>query len=125
MIFTTSPPVFGACWASRQEFILKIDTFTGSVSLLEHLRLVGRSKYQGGMLAVDGAIYAMPDRAPRVLRIFDGVPELLGTPLEGHFKWQGAVAAKDGTIFGLPNRAKSVLEIRFGAEKRPFSQPLA
>eukprot|EP00438_Fugacium_kawagutii_P003882 Skav215231 [mRNA] locus=scaffold341:301636:307111:- [translate_table: standard] len=69
------------------------------------------------MLAKDGAIYAIPDRADAVLRIAPDGADLVGGPLVGKLKWQGAVMAQDGTIVGLPNRAKTVLEIRPGEPK--------
>ncbi len=79
--------------------------------------VVGREKYLGGNLGVDGKIYAIPGMAPRVLRIdpkTDTV-ELVGPEFKGQFKWLRGVSAKDGqgreVIYGLPCHASSVLKI--------------
>ena len=53
---------------------------------------------------VAGAIYGIPLRADRVLKIVPDSGEVLtvGEAVDGVDKWQGAVMGDDGAIYGIP-----------------------
>jgi hypothetical protein len=81
----------------------------------------GAHKYAGGVLAHNGKIYAIPNRAQHILEVD---PETNATTLidlgpaileaadsrAKKFQWNGGAVAPNGKIYGIPWGAQSVLE---------------
>ena len=121
----------GIAWGipSDCDVVVRIDAERGETRLLGPVCELGdvldsrcgaarintwRNKWQGGVLGLDGNIYAIPCDADHVLVIHaaSGQLELLGTLPQGRKKWQGGYRARDGTIWGLPESADCVLRIQ-------------
>lgn len=87
------------------------------------LKMLGRDKYLGGEVGLNGCIYCVPGTARYVLRIDPRTrtvetigPKLIGpmvtTSLKRNtFKWLRAIRAEDGVIYGIPSNADRVLKI--------------
>ncbi len=90
------------------------------------IHCIGENKWQNGFAAKDGAVYAIPQRAPGILRIVppagsrgddadeDALIELVdcGEELRGTKDlFEGAVLGKDGSIYCIPLRAKRAVKL--------------
>ncbi len=106
------------------------------------------AKWLGGVLAPNGKIYGIPNRADFILEIDPNNLETIG-PVGPNLtvdpytsqthKWAGGVLAGNGNIYGIPEQATQVLEIiptdiersgtfgtrRFGTGKKWFGGALA
>jgi len=77
----------------------------------------GRYKYGGGVLAPNGAVYAFPSDAARVLKILPpDSPEprvhAVGRAFDDeHNKWQNGFVGRDGNVYGIPLNARGALKI--------------
>jgi len=78
----------------------------------------GRYKYGGGILAPNGAIYAFPSDADRVLKICpidseDPEPvKTIGPSFDTvDNKWQNGFVGRDGNVYAIPLNADGVLQI--------------
>jgi len=74
----------------------------------------GKYRYGGGVLGGDGAVYALPSDAERVLRIVPHTNEVI--PIgpsftEAHNKWQNGFLCRDGAIYGIPCDSEDVIRI--------------
>ena len=80
---------------------------------------------QGGVLAKDGYIYAVPSNARGILRIDSrpesqtGIPShepsrisVIGNLPDTKDKWQGGFLVGNGDIYGIPENCDRVLELR-------------
>ncbi|KAL7504022.1 hypothetical protein ACHAXN_001722 [Cyclotella atomus] len=116
--------------------ILRIDTTTNEVTTFGCVEATindyssndsvpEKNKWQGGVLAKDGYIYAVPSNARGILRI-DSRPELV-TSIAAHDparvsvignlpdtkdKWQGGFLVGNGSIYGIPENCDKVLEVK-------------
>jgi hypothetical protein len=101
------------CPPSNAEHVLKV-YLDGSdrVEEIGPALSVGQNKWYGGILGVDGCIYAPPYTATGVLRIDpanDSV-EVLGDFPEGGWKWHGGLLAKNtGVLYSFPAHSKEIL----------------
>jgi len=73
----------------------------------------GSYKWQGGVLAPNGKIYAIPCNAEQVLEIdpISGTTTLIGSTYSDTYKWQGGVLAPNGKIYAIPHSSTQILEI--------------
>lgn len=83
--------------------ILKIDTTSDTVTTFGSFS--GERKWDGGVLANNGAIYAFPLNAETVLKInpSDDSATTFGSLGSGGYKWTGGAAAPNGKIYGGTN----------------------
>lgn len=83
---------------------------------------IGFNKWQNGFCAWDGAVYAIPQRAPGILRIAPnrhnssepGIVTMMdcgAVPPDMWDKCEGGVMGGDGCIYCIPLRAKHVVKI--------------
>lgn len=75
----------------------------------------GLFKWHGAVVALDGSVYAIPQKAHHVLRIdpASDATSLVGPALFPgmHNKWYGGLRAHDGSIWGVPTNAGGCLKI--------------
>lgn len=94
---------------------LKINTWTGEVSLLGDVPLLPGvdQKWYGGLLGPDGCIYGMPYNADSVLKIEPktGKASTIGKLPLGGWKWHGGVLGQNGILYGVPSHADRVLRV--------------
>ena len=88
---------------------------TGQVDTITY---IGENKWQNGFSARDGCVYAIPQRAPGILRIVpnpdrkqDAAVSLVLVDETGHEKYEGAVMGSDGCIYCIPLRAKKIVKL--------------
>jgi hypothetical protein len=86
--------------------------------VVESITYIGENKWQNGFAARDGCVYAIPQRAPGILRIVPNadpnVEAEVGLVLvdeTGHEKYEGAVMGNDGCIYCIPLRAKKIVKL--------------
>ena len=94
--------------------------------LIKERTLALNTKYpQGGVLAQDGYIYAVPSNARGILRI-DSRPEsqtsvhkhdssriaIIGELPDTKDKWQGGFLVENGNIYGIPENCDGILEVK-------------
>ncbi|KAJ1619012.1 hypothetical protein T492DRAFT_1089069 [Pavlovales sp. CCMP2436] len=84
----------------------------GVTGTLLGANITGAEKYLGGVLGVDGCVYAVPGKAGRVLKIVPETGECLfiGPHFPGHFKWLRGVACGH-KIYCVPCQHERVLLI--------------
>lgn len=71
-------------------------------------------KYHGGAICpLDNCIYAIPQRAHRVLKIDPKTETIsfVGPDFPGVCKWYGGILGRDNAIYGVPHNATGVLRI--------------
>ena len=109
----------------HSDHILRIDPSTDTVTTIpippvsdadeDEPSIIGLQwKYHGGNLSpIDGKIYAIPQKATRVLCLDPSTDEIthVGPRLNGWYKWYGGLLGCDGSIYGMPQNAGSVLRI--------------
>lgn len=101
------------CPPSNAEFVLKV-SLDGSdrVEEIGPPLTEGQNKWYGGIVGVDGCVYAPPYTAKGVLRVNpenDSV-EVLGDFPVGEWKWHGGLLAKStGVIYAFPAHSNEVL----------------
>jgi hypothetical protein len=81
---------------------------------------IEKSKFNGGVLGKDGALYLIPRDAPRVVR-FDPktlLAEPIGPEWTGDNKWAGGRLGADGHIYCAPHNHTHVLRIRINYVSR-------
>ena len=72
----------------------------------------GQNKWYGGILGVDGCVYAPPYTARGVLRVNpqDDSVQVIGNYPTGGWKWHGGLLAKStGVIYAFPAHSNEVL----------------
>ena len=91
--------------------------------IVESITYIGENKWQNGFAAKDGCVYAIPQRAPGILRIIpnkdpniDAEVGLVLVNETGHEKYEGAVMGADGCIYCIPLRAKRIVKLIPGSE---------
>jgi hypothetical protein len=91
---------------------------------VETITYIGENKWQNGFAARDGCVYAIPQRAPGILRIvpsrdknIDAKVSLVLVDETGHEKYEGAVMGSDGCIYCIPLRAKRIVKLIPGARR--------
>jgi len=109
----------------HSDSVLRIDPTADSVTTLpippipnaddDEPAIIGLQwKYHGGNISpVDGKIYAIPQKATRVLCIDPATDEVthVGPRLNGWYKWYGGLVGRDGCLYGMPQNAGAVLRI--------------
>ncbi|KAG8468134.1 hypothetical protein KFE25_007186 [Diacronema lutheri] len=106
------------CFPSDADFVLRIDTETGSAHTiggsLRAMERIEQNKWQNGFLGLDGCVYGIPLKAESILRVVPETGEVSTIqpcgPLVGLNKWEGGVEV-DGVLFCMPLKARSVLSI--------------
>eukprot|EP00578_Thalassiosira_sp_NH16_P002026 CAMPEP_0181131978 /NCGR_PEP_ID=MMETSP1071-20121207/30747_1 /TAXON_ID=35127 /ORGANISM="Thalassiosira sp., Strain NH16" /LENGTH=509 /DNA_ID=CAMNT_0023218275 /DNA_START=353 /DNA_END=1882 /DNA_ORIENTATION=+ len=109
------------CPPSNAEYVLKV--YLDGSDRVEEIGMplsVGQNKWYGGILGVDGCVYAPPYTATGVLRIdpkTDSV-QVLGDFPVGEWKWHGGLLAKStGVIYAFPAHSNEVLCIDTNVKK--------
>jgi hypothetical protein len=92
--------------------------------VIKSITYVGENKWQNGFAARDGCVYAIPQRAPGILRIVpshdpqqEAEVGLVLVAEKGHEKYEGAVMGADGCIYCIPLRAKKIVKLVPGGAK--------
>mmetsp|Transcript_25484 Transcript_25484/g.37646 ORF Transcript_25484/g.37646 Transcript_25484/m.37646 type:complete len:531 (+) Transcript_25484:222-1814(+) len=86
--------------------------FDGEEQVKEQREMIW--KYHGGTISpIDNCIYAIPQRAHRVLKIDPKTETIsfVGPDFPGKCKWYGGVLGTDNAIYGVPHNASGVLRI--------------
>jgi hypothetical protein len=108
-------PVGGGAAASCDPAVTSAD----GVDVSTITGLSGTAKWDGGVLARNGRVYAMPFNSPAVL-VLDPSTATVNTTamagLTGSNKWNGGVLAANGKIYAMPFNAQEVLIIDPAAE---------
>ena len=101
------------CPPSNAEHVLKV-SLDGSnkVEEIGPPLTDGQNKWYGGILGVDGCVYAPPYTARGVLRVNpqDDSVQVIGNYPTGGWKWHGGLLAKStGVIYAFPAHSNEVL----------------